>query len=388
MPHGQRRRDLPNERVIHVCQRHRQANPNGWVKASAAELGVHPTAIISRLKTAGLYASFQNLPVPAPAIPDGHTVRAVSTLVDEDGKTKLQWLKTTAADVDIAVLKRAIHEEFSGVLRTARIAKPTRVNADLMACYPIGDAHFGMHAWGEEAGDDFDLKIAETDLVNAVRQLIEVVPPCGECLLINVGDFYHADDATNRTPQSGHALDVDSRHYKVVKVGLRALRACIDVALSRHERVKVINRPGNHDPTASMILTVALAMAYEKNPRVSFEESPAQFVYHVFGKNLIGVTHGDTVKPEQLPLLMAAEAPEDWGRTTFRHWFTGHVHHKRMYELPGCTIESVRTLAAKDAWHAMHGYRSGRDMQAVIYDRNWGEIERHRMDISLLRTLR
>jgi hypothetical protein len=47
-------------------------------------------------------------------------------------------------------------------------------------------------------------------------------------------------------------------------------------------------------------------------------------------------------------------------------------------------VETFRTLAAKDAWHAGKGYRSGRDMYAITHHINHGEIMRTRCDIGML----
>ena len=125
-------------------------------------------------------------------------------------------------------------------------------------------------------------------------------------------------------------------------------------------------------------------MAYEKNPRVTFDDGPGRFHYHQFGDVLIGVTHGDTVKPEKLGELMATDRPKEWGETTFRYWLTGHIHNRKVYELSGCMVESFRTLAPKDAWTASMGYRSGRDMYSIAIHKRFGEVERHRTDIIML----
>jgi hypothetical protein len=47
-------------------------------------------------------------------------------------------------------------------------------------------------------------------------------------------------------------------------------------------------------------------------------------------------------------------------------------------------VEYFRTLAARDAWHAGQGYRSGRDMQCIIHHREFGEIGRHRRGIAMI----
>jgi hypothetical protein len=118
---------------------------------------------------------------------------------------------------------------------------------------------------------------------------------------------------------------------------------------------------------------VALAQFYERNRRVEFDESPARYHYHRFGKCLIGVTHGDQTKPTELGEIMAADRPQDWGETDHRYWFTGHIHTKTMHDLRGVDVRSFRTLAASDAWSHGAGYRSRRDMQRITLHREFGE---------------
>jgi hypothetical protein len=78
---------------------------------------------------------------------------------------------------------------------------------------------------------------------------------------------------------------------------------------------------------------------------------------------------------------MATDKHAAWGRATFRHWYVGHFHSQRVHEFQGCSVEYVRTLAAKDAWHTAHGYRALRDMRCVVYHRQFGEVESHRVGI-------
>jgi hypothetical protein len=52
--------------------------------------------------------------------------------------------------------------------------------------------------------------------------------------------------------------------------------------------------------------------------------------------------------------------------------------------MAGVLIEWFRTLAPRDAWATGAGYRSGRDMYAVIHHKEYGEVERHRCDIAML----
>lgn len=298
-----------------------------------------------------------------------------------------QWIKQKAEKEKLleAALE-AVKEVFSlPEMKVPRAKRDRKVlNDDLLIVYPMGDPHIGMYAWAKESGDDFDVKIAERNLVTAMQRLVECAPAGKHALIVNVGDFFHSDTMDNRTARSGNALDVDTRWAQVLRVGVRAMRACIEAALRKHETVRVINEIGNHDDHTAQVLTLALDMAYENNPRVSFDDGPGRFHYHRFGDVLLGVTHGDLAKPEKLGEIMAVDRQEDWGTTKFRYWFTGHIHVRKVFELPGCMVESFRTLAAKDAWTASMGYRSGRDMYAIALHKKYGEVERHRADIIMI----
>jgi len=318
--------------------------------------------------------------------PDGFDVKGVSTLYGQDGEPKIQWVKTQQTKE--ALLKLALEETAEifadKAMRVPKLKAPTKkLSKELLVAYPMGDPHIGMYAWAEETGTDFDLEIAETNLVEAMNRLVQCGPNAEQAIIINVGDFYHADNKFGTTT-GGTPLDTDTRWSKVLHVGVRAMRACIELALQKHQTVQVINEIGNHDEHTSQVLTLALSMAYENNPRVTFDMSPARFHYYQFGKVLLGITHGDKVKPERLGELMATDRPKEWGDTAHRYWYTGHIHNRKVYELPGCMVESFRTLAGKDAWTAGAGYRAGRDMYAVVLHKEHGEIERHRVDVSML----
>jgi hypothetical protein len=194
---------------------------------------------------------------------------------------------------------------------------------------------------------------------------------------MSLGDFFHTDSADNRTARAGNALDVDTRYPKIVAAGVRAMRRCIDQALTRHKTVHVICAAGNHSDNTDMILAICLAMYYERDERVIVDTSPNPFHWHRFGKCLLGITHGAATKPDKLPAVMAADRAKDWGETEHRYWYTGHIHHDTLKEYPGCIVESFRAIAAKDAWHHAAGYRSGRDVKCDVLHRERGRINRH-----------
>lgn len=319
-------------------------------------------------------------------VPPGFHLRGVSTLYDGAGNVSAQWVKSAVdRDAQLAALLEALQhvaEPFRGASEPA--PTPAHTDADLLTVYPFGDPHLGMYAWAEETGVNFDLDIAERNLVAAVDRLVSLAPASDLAYLLNLGDYFHTDNATNRTARSGNALDVDGRWAKVFRVGVRAMRRCVDRAKEKHRVVRVANVPGNHDDHSAQALSVCLAEFYANDPRVEVELSPAAFFYLRFGRCLIGTTHGDNVKPADLPGIMAVDRASDWGETKHRHWYTGHVHHDSVREFRGVTVETFRTLAPGDAWHARSGYRSGRDMKLDVWHRELGHINRHIVGIEQL----
>lgn len=264
------------------------------------------------------------------------------------------------------------------------VEAPAYCTSDLLTVYPQGDPHAGLRAWFEETGNHFDLNEYERTACAAIDRLVAASPPAAVALFNDKGDSTHADNNSNRTPRSGHSLDVEGRHSEVIRVNMKVKRYQIARMLERHGKVIVRIDPGNHDPETALHLALMMDALYENEPRVEVITSPNPYWFYEFGKNLIGTCHGDGAKGCDLPLLMAHDAPEMWGRTEFRVWFVGHVHHKDIKEYTGCTVEYMRTLAAKDAWHHGKGYRAQRDMQAITLHRDTGESERHTCNIAVI----
>jgi hypothetical protein len=315
-------------------------------------------------------------------VPEGHSVKGVSTFVDAEGRTIAQWVKTgkERSDYVIDALKTTF-EQYKGHAKP--VPAPKHVNRDLLTVYPIGDYHLGMYSWAAETGEDWDLGIAERTLRATMSDLVSSASDSETGLILSLGDFFHMDDASNRTPASGHALDVDTRRAKVLQVGVKLLIDCVELALSKHKKVIVRCLAGNHDPATTPALNIALWAFFHGNKRVEVDCSPSKFFYYQFGKVMIGATHGDRCRIGDFPGVMAANQPEKWGATRFRYGYLGHVHHKdvRGKEINGVICESFQILAPADEWHHSMGYGAGRSMQAITHHRETGEKFRHIVSI-------
>lgn len=307
-----------------------------------------------------------------------------------DGMVERTWERQSpdeARSLEILTSSiNAIIEDARGVMPP--VAAPKQHDADLLTVVPMGDPHFGMLAWAREVGEDFNLKIAEEVTFAAVDWLSSRTPSSKVALLLNLGDFFHADNSSNRTPQSGNPLDVDGRFPLIAEVGFRAMVRCIRRLLEKHEKVIVRNNRGNHDPHQAFMLSLALSGMFSNEPRVQVELEPSSFYYHRFGVTLIGSTHGDGTKLADLPMIMATDAKQDWADAEERVWHCGHFHHDQVKDYIGCRVETHRTLAANDSWHRHEGYRSYKDMKAIIYDRTLGEVDRIRCGSLVLKELK
>ena len=348
------------------------------LRKMAEKFGVNPRTI-TRRKCALARKGWSPDHDMTHTVPDGYHVKGASTLYDESGKPKLQWVKSSIDRERQEEMQREAIEAMADELPRlrARKARKAKYRKDLMACYPIGDAHIGMRSWPKETGESWDLAEAERIQCGAMAELVERSPVTEKATIVNLGDWYHFDNMEGVTTRSGHSLDCDGRYAKMVRVGVKVIRQCIESALEKHKSVHVINVVGNHDDTGAMFLSVCLANVYEKEKRVTIDTSPSAFQYFRFGRTLVGTHHGHSCKAASLPGVMATDRAEDWGQTTYRYWWIGHVHHQSLKDYPGVTVESFRTLAAKDAYAHWGGYRAPRDMKCIVLHEEYGEVARH-----------
>jgi hypothetical protein len=155
----------------------------------------------------------------------------------------------------------------------------------------------------------------------------------------------------------------------------------VDIALQKHEIVHLVAIPGNHDEDASVCLRVAMSLFYSNNPRVKVYTKPGLHWYMRFGKCLLAATHGHTMKPDRMAMMLATDCQKDWGETDHKHMFFGHIHHETAKEVGPVRLESFNTPAAKDAYATGGGYRSSRSMSAITFHAVDGEAGRHRVNI-------
>ncbi|TPV96203.1 MAG: hypothetical protein B7733_05700 [Myxococcales bacterium FL481] len=238
----------------------------------------------------------------------------------------------------------------------------------------FGDMHIGMLAHHEEAGMNWDTDIS----VRVHREAAEYLLSEGmgtHARITTIGDTTHANDQTNATPRSKHQLDCDSRHYRTLRAAIELFEHMTEFALQTHETVELDFVEGNHDPTATIALRLALWARYRNEPRVFVDTSPAEYRIKMWGACGIGTTHSDKATIKRLPLIYCTEYPE-FAAAKCKDIWGGHKHSVHTFEDRGVLVELLRTLAPRDAHAAKAGYLAGRSATVVSYHQETGRVNR------------
>lgn len=279
----------------------------------------------------------------------------------------------------------ALYRRFEDAARGIRFDRPPVTldpNVGTLLEINIPDLHMGKLCWAPETGQDYDTKIAEHVYDNAVAELQARASGfhVDEVVFLIGSDFFHVDNLESTTT-SGTRVDTDGRYAKMFAAGVMAVIRAIDRLADSCRKVHVVWVPGNHDRLSSYHMAREVAAWFKNDVRVTVDHGPATRKYVRYGRCLIGYTHGDKIKPQNLPLVMATERPVDWAETTCREWHTGHLHTSKSFETMRCDehagvkVRTVPSLCGTDAWHSEKGYiGNSRSAEAFVYDKTYGLI--------------
>ena len=316
---------------------------------------------------------------------EGWDAKRISTAYDREGEIALQWViqepEKRSIQARVASMLEGMKDDLGGLKQP--VAAPARINADYMAMYIIGDHHFGMLADGETKLDDanWDIKIASEVLLSSADKLAHRVGDAEVGLLLNVGDFFHADSSKNETSQ-GTRVDVDTRIGKTFLLAGRLFQILIDKMLCTHKQVIVVNVRGNHDTDMAVHVSTLLQLLYAKEPRVEVPLNYSKFMSYQWHNNLFVFHHGDKIKHEQILQTVIKNLDEEWSQSKNRYCHLGHIHHHTAREIGSMHFEHWGSLTATDQWHSDSGYGAERSMSAVVYHKDSGEDSRVKIKVA------
>lgn len=247
----------------------------------------------------------------------------------------------------------------------------------LLTLIGFGDPHFGMRSWPAETGADWDTKLSKGVHLTFMDAILAECDPGDEAIIFCAGDNYHADNNTNMTPKSGHVLDVDTRTGQVFDVGADVCVGFIEAALLKFRSVRLIISRGNHDPVLSGCLATVLRHRYHQEPRVTIVPNFSDHIFHLWGRIGFHFAHGDKVRGERMPSVLASRRPDIWGASDWRYCLHGHLHNRQAYwsrDYARTMVISLPTLAAPDSYAAGHGYDSIRQATRITFHPSEGDV--------------
>lgn len=366
------------ERRMEAVRRH-SATGFGWKKRAAEDLDLNYNAFSSWTDKEGISAHG-----PEDMVAEGFTLKNYSEFTKTQHGTPI-WLKTVKAEQDYWA---GVAEAICTVEPVKDVPVPTGLpDGDIIPWLQIGDAHIGMLANEEETGANFNIEIGEREICAAAAELIKSAPPCKRMVINDLGDATHYETFKAETEASGHALDQDTRYWKMVRAYIRITRFIMDRALEKAETVDYICNQGNHSRSNDIWIAALVEALYGDTGRVNVLKNESPFIAYRMGKTLVVIHHGDKARPEKFRDVVASDFATDWGETEFRYLDGGHVHHSQRKELAGCLFESWNNLAPRDKYAHDGGWRSKQCMTLVLRSRTYGEVGRHVMPIERVRDL-
>lgn len=256
------------------------------------------------------------------------------------------------------------------------IIRSNIVDGHLLVVDPA-DIHIGKLATSFETGEDYNSQIAVQRVLEGVRGIIQKASGFNidKVLFIGGNDILHVDTPKRQTT-SGTPQDTDGMWYESFLIAKQLYVDVIELLMQIAD-VHFVFNPSNHDYTNGFFLADVIQSWFRNSPNITFDCSIAHRKYFIYGSNLIGTTHGDGAKPQDLPLLMAQESPKHWSETKHRYVYSHHLHHKISKDYIGVTVESLRSPSGTDSWHHRNAYQHAtKAVEGFIHHKEFGQVAR------------
>lgn len=252
--------------------------------------------------------------------------------------------------------------------------KKTKVG-HLMVLDPA-DIHIGKLCSRLEVGKDYNSQIAVQRVLDGVDGILKSSNgfAIDKINFIGGNDILHIDTPHRKTT-SGTPQDTDGMWFEnfliAKKLYVDVLETLINIA-----DVHFTFNPSNHDYISGFMLAQTIESHFRNCNNITFDCSISHRKYFTYGNNLIGTTHGDGAKVNDLGALMAHES-KNWTKCNNRYFYVHHQHHKWSKDLIGVTVECLRSPSVSDSWHHRNGYTGSVEaVEAFIHHKQYGQIAR------------
>lgn len=238
------------------------------------------------------------------------------------------------------------------------------------------DIHLNKLCSAFETADECDHDVIYNRVKDGVRGIVEKANGfhIERILFIAGNDVLHVDTPKNTTTAGTHQ-DVSLMWYDAFTLARRLYVECIEMLLTIAP-IHVLYNPSNHDYQNGFFLAQTIEAWFRNCNSITFDVNMQHRKYFTYGDNLIGSTHGDGAKDNDLALLMAHEAT-DWTKCKHRYYYTHHIHHKKSKDYMSVCVESLRSPSGTDSWHSRNGYQHApKAVEGFIHHPQHGQIAR------------
>lgn len=236
------------------------------------------------------------------------------------------------------------------------------------------DIHIGKLASAFETGEDYNSNIAVRRVHEGVQGILDKSAGYHIDKIVFVGgnDVLHTDGSRPSTT-SGTPQDSDIMWYDAFKLAFKLYTEVLEKLIAVAD-VHFVFCPSNHDYVNGFFLCQAIEAYFRNNANITFDCSMAHRKYYTYGSNLMGFTHGDGGKTQDLPFTMANEAKE-WSESKHRYIFTHHVHHRSAKDYQSVSVESMRSPSGTDSWHSRNQYCNNiKAVEGFLHHKDFGQV--------------
>jgi len=239
------------------------------------------------------------------------------------------------------------------------------------------DIHIGKICSSFETGEEYNMQTAVKRVREGMHGILSKSASfnINKIIFIAGNDILHIDNP-KRTTTSGTPQDTDGMWYDNFVTAKKLLIEIIETLMTVAD-VHVVYNPSNHDFMSGFMLLQCVEAWFSKCKQVTFDNDMKHRKYVSYGNNLIGSTHMDGAKQQDLPLLMAHEAGASWHECKHRYIYGHHIHHKSSKDYMSVCVETLRSPSGTDGWHHRNGYQfAPKAIEGFIHHPEHGQVAR------------
>lgn len=263
----------------------------------------------------------------------------------------------------------------SHVPKYSEIKKYNEGKKHLLVIDPA-DIHIGKLCSSFETGEDYDNQIAVKRVKDGVNGILSKIDGFGIQKIMFVGgnDILHID-SPKRTTTSGTPQDTCGMWYDNFLIAFKLYVEVLEQLLSVAP-VHFVYNVSNHDYMNGFFLSKMVETFFINNNDITFDCDMKHRKYYAYGTNLIGTTHGDGAKNNDLALLMAHESV-DWIKCKHKYFYIHHGHRKIYGDQMSVCVEMLRSPSGTDGWHSRNGFtHSPKAVEGFLHHIEFGQVAR------------